>query len=213
MQCHAQCLIYRYADNDSNLDWHAWPQSQVRNRILNTVPPELRNLYRRLLNPGQRGLSYDDERRLEPLMAWIDGQGPGLGYRVPVPIERARSTGRINYLTALRLNEVQLFNVVGNHFDSDALRARIKGPLRKITSTIEQRQHALPSPADLAVIFHSVAWEVTRLQIPVVASAFPPDLMRQLTATFDHTQAGADNDSLPNSGGYSMAAGSGHTSQ
>lgn len=127
MHYHAQSLIYRYAENDSDFDWHAWPQTHVRNRILNTMPPELSNLYRRLFNPGTGGLTYEDERWLEPVMTWIDEQGPRLGYRVPTPNKGARSTGRFNYLTALRLSEAQLFNAVGNHFDPDALRARIEG--------------------------------------------------------------------------------------
>ena len=112
IQYYVQSLIYRYAENDSDFDWHAWPQTRVRNHILNTMLSELSSLYRRLLNPGTGGLTYDEERRLEPVMTWIDEQGPRLGYRVPTPNERARSTGRLNYLTALRLSEVQLFNAV-----------------------------------------------------------------------------------------------------
>ena len=213
IQYYVQSLIYRYAENDSDFDWHAWQQTQVRNRMLNTMPSELRSLCWRLFNPGTGGFTYDEERRLEPVMTWIDEQGPRLGYRVPTPNERARSTGRFNYLTALRFSEVQLFNAVENHFDPDALRARIKGPLRKVFMSEVHRQHAFPSPADLAIIYHSVAKDVARMEIPVADAAFPPDLMRQLIASFYDSHAGGHNVSQRSTGRYNMTADSGHSSQ
>ena len=75
------------------------------------------------------------------------------------------------------------------------------------------KQHACPSPADLAVIYHSVAREVARMDILVAEAAFPPDLMRQLTAVFDGSQAGEHNVSQHITDRYNMTADSGLNSQ
>ena len=51
-----------------------------------------------------------------------------------------------------------------------------------------QEQHSFPTPSDLSVIYHTLAREVTRMRIPTQDSPFPPDLMRQLTDTFESTR-------------------------
>ena len=88
-----------------------------------TMPSDIRGLYRILLG-GQ--IAYDDERGMGPVMDWIHNEGPRLGYRVRNPEERARATGRAQYFAARGLSDVQLYNAVGNHFDPDALRIRMK---------------------------------------------------------------------------------------
>ena len=56
-----------------------------------------------------------------------------------------------------------------------------------------QEQHSFPTPSDLSVIYHMLAREVTRARIPTQDSPFPPDLMRQLTATFESTRTEDDS--------------------
>ena len=70
-----------------------------------------------------------EEDRMGLVIDWIYQEGPRLGYRVPTPAERARATGRAQYLNEFGLNGVQLYNAVGNHFDPDAFRTRIRSPL------------------------------------------------------------------------------------
>ena len=118
---------------------------------------------------------------MTPLVEWFHAQGPALGFRIPTNHERTRATGRPNYLMALGLNEVQLFNAVGNHFDPDALLARIQGPLHWIAG-MRDEPHPYPAPADLAVMYRSLADQVSRRGIPVAPSPFPADLSRRLSA-------------------------------
>ena len=180
IQYHAQSLLYRYATDSSELDWHGRTEHHVRNEIVRTMPRDIGDLYRILLR-GQ--LEYDIERGLGPVMDWIHNEGPRLGYRVPNPDERARATGRAQYFAALDLNEVQLYNAVGNHIDPDALRARIRGPLANVTRGGPPPRHQYPTPADLSVMCQEVAREVAGGGIPTAPSPFPPDLVRILTAT------------------------------
>ena len=119
---------------------------------------------------------------MAPLLEWFHARGPALGFRIPSNHERTRATGRANYLMALGLNEVQLFDAVGNHFDPDALLARIQGPLHWIAGT-RNVPHRYPTPADLAVMYRALADQVARSGAPVAPSPFPPDLSRSLTAT------------------------------
>ena len=91
-------------------------------------------------------------------------------------------------------SEVQLYNVVGNHFDPDALACRLYGPLRALLDGPRDARHAYLEPADLAGLYHSLAREVRQqtvrvrggatANIPVRPSPFPDDLNVQLTAAF-----------------------------
>ena len=180
IQYHAQSLIYRYVEDSSEFDWHARPEHHVRNKIIRTMPSDVSTLYRILL----RGhISYADERRMGPVIEWIHQEGPRLGNRVLSPDERARATGRAQYFRALGLNDVQPYNAVGNHFDPDALRARIRGPLARTTRGGTPPRHQYPTPADLSAMYQAVAREVASSGIPTAPSPFPPDLVRILTAT------------------------------
>ena len=180
IQYHAQSLVYRYAENGNEFDWHARPERHVRAEIIRTMPDELKALYGMLL----RGrMTNAEENRMGPVIDWIHREGPRLGYRVPTPTERARATGRAHYLNELGLNDVQLYNAVGNHFDPDALRARIRGPLNRVARNSTGLRHQYPTLADLSVMYQLVAREVSSSGIPVAPSPFPPDLVRILTAT------------------------------
>ena len=198
IQYHAQSLVYRYTESGNGFDWHARPEQHVRAEIIRTMPNELKALYRMLL----RGrMSNAEENRMGPVIDWIHQEGPRLGYRVPNPTERARATGRAQYLNELGLNDVQLYNAVGNHFDLDALRARIRGPLNRMTRSSTAFRHQYPTPADLSVMYQLVAREVLSSGIPVAPSPFPPDLVRILTATRRPGDANtaattSDNDSI-----------------
>ena len=201
IQYHAQSLVYRYAENGNEFDWHARPEQHVRAEIFRTMPSEVSALYRLLL----RGhMSYAEESRMGPVIDWIHQEGPRLGYRVPNPTERARATGRAQYLNELGLNDVQLYSAVGNHFDPDALRARIRGPLSRATRDGAAVRHLYPTPADLAVMYQIVACMVVNKGIPAAPSPSPPDLVRILTAT--RSPGGVTDHTCPRSGGQQVAA-------
>ena len=208
IQYHAQALLYRYASDSGDFDWHGRPEQHVRNEIVRTMPSDIGALYRILLR-GQ--MVYDIERRMGPVMDWIHNEGPRLGYRVPSPDERARATGRAQYFAALGLNEVQLYNAVGNHFDPDALRARIRGPLASITREGPTSRHQYPTPADLSVMYQEVAREVAGGGIPTAPAPFPPDLVRVLTAT--RSAGGTPPLARPGSEGHTIAAEHGRRAQ
>ena len=164
IQYHAHALLYRYATGDHDFDWHGRPEQHVRNEIIRSMPSDIGDLYRVLLGGT---MTYDVERRMGPVMDWIHNEGPRRGYRVPTPDERARATGRAQYFAALGLNEVQLYNAVGNHFDPDALRARIRGPLSRIGREEPTPRHQYPTPADISVIYQEVAREVAGSTFPL----------------------------------------------
>ena len=201
IQYHAQSLVYRYAENGNEFDWHARPEQHVRAEIIRTMPSDVGALYRMLL----RGhMSYAEERRMGPVIDWKHQEGPRLGYRVPNPTERARATGRAQYLSELGLNDVQLYNAVGNHFDPDALRARIRSPLSRATRDGTTPRHLYPTPADLSVMYQIVARVVVSNGIPAALSPFPPDLIRILTAT--RSSGGMADHTCPRSDGQQSAA-------
>ena len=203
-QYHAQSLIYRYAEGNEDFDWHGRPETHVRNQIIRTMPNEIRHLYRKLLQ-GQ--MTFNDERSMGPVIDWIHQEGPRLGYRIPTTAERVRATGRARYLNALELSDVQLHNAVGNHFDPDALRARMRGPLSREARSGSDRRHQYPTPADLAVMYQLVANEVAGTGIPVAPTPFPPDLTRTLTATV------SSNTPPTQVGGQTLAAEDGRHNQ
>ena len=146
-----------------------------------------------------------------PVMDWIHNEGPGHGYRVPSPEERARATGRAQYFAALGLNEVQLYSAVGNHFDPDALRTRIRGPLARIAREEPTPRHQYPTPADISVMYQEVAREVAGGGIPTAPAPFPPDLVRVLTAT--RSAGGTPPLARPGSEGHTIAAEHGRRTQ
>ena len=149
---------------------------------------------------------------MAPLLEWFHARGPALGFRIPSNHERTRATGRATYVIALGLNEVQLFNAVGNHFDPDALLARIQGPLHWIAGT-RNAPHPYPAPADLAVMYRALADQVSRSGVPVAPSPFPADLSRRLTARAGPPPVREDRPLGHYQGGHNLAAEYGRRSE
>jgi hypothetical protein len=76
------------------------------------------------------------------------------------------------------LTDLELYNAVGNHFDVDAVWARLVGPLsRAVAGPGAGRHHFIP-PADLVAIYFGLQQEVqgTGRGIPTEPSPFPEDL-------------------------------------
>jgi len=194
-QYHPRSLVYRRTPIEPDgFDWHGWPAEVILRHILTLMPEELRPLYTSLV-AGRYGKRRDGtyhehaERDLVPVMRWIDEHGPALGFRIPTPHERARSTGRLEYLLGLHLSPVQLYDAVGNHFDPDALSRRLIPLLRQHLEGRGERPHRYLPPTDLAAIYQELATEVGR-QYEVQGSPFPGDLAAALCATLGHERRG-----------------------
>ena len=120
---------------------------------------------------------------------WVDDVGPRVGVRVATVAERVRSTGREGYLLALGLSPRQLFNVVGNHFDPDAVIMRMMGALREWADGARYRCE-VPSPAALLESYEGIRRWVVQQQAQTggwvgagqtpVAHPFPEDLREWL---------------------------------
>merc|ERR1711923_272991 len=91
---------------------------------LKILPRHLHAAFRLLC----RGCPRDQVDSILPVARWINTYGARLGFRVPNAAERARATGRGAYLSSLDLSEAQLYDLVGNNFDPDALILRIGPP-------------------------------------------------------------------------------------
>ena len=120
-QYHPRHLLYY---EDPGQGWHAGALADAQRRLKKLLPKHLHAAFRLLWH----GCPRDQEESILPVARWIQAYGTRLGFRVPNAVERARVTGRGAYLLALGLNEAQLYDLVGNHFDPDALILRI-GPL------------------------------------------------------------------------------------
>ena len=128
----------------------------------------------RLLCAAQNVREHEDD--MMPDVYWMEREGRQLGFRVPNAGERARATGRGPYLQALDLTDRELYDLVGNHFDPDAVLVRIS---RAVGDWLLHGTYAGPAPvppAELTRIFHQVQTEVRRARIPVEDSAYPSDL-------------------------------------
>ena len=108
--------------------------------------------------------------------------------------ERVRSTGREGYLLALGLSPRQLFNVVGNHFDPDAVILRMYGALREWADGVRYGAEVLSPAALLSEFSQARSWVVRQQeQLWLVGGAggagrvpaahpFPADLREWLLA-------------------------------
>ena len=172
VQYHYSALVYRW-DPPCEVDWHGMMPEQARACILAMMPQNIRQLYCRLLG---RDLSPREERAVTPAVDWIDREGRARGFRVPTARERACSTGRGPYLDELRLTEVQLYDAVGNHFDPDALRARLRQPLATVLNGSAARAHAFPTPSDLRDEYRQLARAVRGTGVPVQEAPWPQDI-------------------------------------
>ena len=97
--------------------------------------------------------------------------------------ERARATGRGPYLRALGLTDRQLYDLIGNHFDPDAVLMRITPAIGDWLLRGAYEGPRPVSPAELTRIYRQAQAEVRRMNIPAEDSPFPWDL-REVIATW-----------------------------
>ena len=120
-QYHPRHLLYH---ENPEQGWHAGVLADAHKRLKQHIPKHLQASFKLLWH----GCPREQEDSTLPAARWINTHGTRLGFRVPNAGERARATGRGAYLSSLKLTEAQLYDLVGNHFDPDALILRI-GPL------------------------------------------------------------------------------------
>ena len=66
IQYHAQSLVYGYAENGSEFDWHARPEQHVRAEIIRTMPSEDHQDHECTID-----CSYEDTRRTRKKVEWV----------------------------------------------------------------------------------------------------------------------------------------------
>ena len=163
---HPRHLLYH---RDSH--WHCGTYADILRRMRGRLSPAAR--------AGLDAIVAGDARRREAtaqaFVDWVEAEGPRYGVRVPNAAERARSTGRGNYILSLGLTERGVFDLVGNHFDPDALTIRLAGPLRQWRQG-DRTRHQFLHPAPLLHIFGQVrAWVISQ-GAPAERQPFPDDL-------------------------------------
>ena len=165
-QYHPKFLLYA-----AGSPWHLGDLASVGNRILALLPAHLFRGYRAVLNGRDRA----DQAEAAAAARWIQRHGEALGFRAPNARERARATGRAGYLLALGLNEVQLYDAVGNHFDADALRTRLASAARGLGARALAAP-VFPHPSRLLQIYGRLRHRVLAQGCPAEGSPFPSDL-------------------------------------
>ena len=151
---------------------------QAKAAILALMPRGIAGKCRRLTSGN---LSPEEEGYVAQAVEWIEANGARLGFRIPNCYERARAAGSAHYLVTLGLTELGLFNAVGNHFDHEALRSRLVGPLDNLARRPVHRRTFHP-PSALAAIYARLAGTVRSMGLPAEDSPFPADLRGMLTA-------------------------------
>ena len=167
-QGHPQHCLYEVGHH---LFWHEFAMHTVEHRIQRLLPPSLHGAFRKVC----RGDTRDHEAEVRGYSEWLMREGPQHGVRFPNLAERARSTGRPEYLAGLHLSEYELFQVTGNYFDPDALRYRVLAPLTHAILTGCLAPAPL-NPAALAVAYDRIMRGITGVRCPVCPSPFPADL-------------------------------------
>ena len=117
-------LIYRQDD-----EWELVPAPLLGRQIKTHVPENLHRSWDRLAG-GFQLPAHEEEAR--PAALWLAQNGPGIGARIPIVVERSRALGAEDYYKRLAgegLTELELFNAQGNSFDQDAARWRIQEPV------------------------------------------------------------------------------------
>ena len=180
-QYHPRHLLY-WVDSH----WHAGTLMGVHRRMTELAPLEVRHG----LGVIWRGEARQDEASAIMAARWIERDGAGLGFRTPNHVERARATGRGAYLGALGLTPRQLYDMVGDHFDPDALLVRVLGPLRSWLAggAIPDAPPPL-EPGALLRIYARVRFRVLREGCPAEPGPFPDDLRAQLILAGDSSLA------------------------
>ena len=170
-QYHPRHLLYRV---DSH--WHFGTLVDITARL------------RRLLNAAQsNGLSLvlngnwrHCEREALEYVRWVEAHGREHGLRVANVAERVRSTGRERYLRRLGLTDRELFDLVGNHFDPDALIVCLLGPL-EAWARGERHRHEYPSPRQILTGFAGLRqWVRGQTEADMARHPFPGDLREYL---------------------------------
>ena len=174
-QYHPRYLLYRVGS-----PWHAGDLLSVHRRLLALAPEAVR--------PGLEDIwhgraSWPNEDAGILAARWIEACGLALGVRTPNPVERARTTGRGQYLLQLGLSARLLYDVTGDHFDPDALLLRIARPMRDWSRGVAL---AAPpparDPAALLRIYAQVRRQVRQMGHAAEETCFPRDLRGPLLA-------------------------------
>ena len=169
-------LVYRIVARHGDFDWHGCSLDQVAARIQAYMPQQLRQGYQDMLNGEDPG---------REAMDWIDAFGPGYGFRTPNVVERARATGRADYLGTLGIEGWRLYEAVGRHTDSDMLRTRLAGPLRRGLEEASLPRVSYPSPAEVLVLYRTLAQQDNPQGALVRAEPFPGDVRGDLLRTWE----------------------------
>ena len=137
-------------------DWHGLSMAQVVERMHGYLDDRQRVGF----DLVRQGAPRPREEEALVYARWVEEAGARVGVRVATVAERVRSTGREGYLLALGLSPRQLFDVVGNHFDPDAVILRMYGALREWADGARYRC-SVPDPAALLREYGRVhAWVV-----------------------------------------------------
>ena len=185
-QYHPRHLLYH---ENPEQGWHAGVLEDAHKRLKQHIPKHLQASFKLLWH----GCPREQEDSTLPAARWINTHGTRLGFRVPNAGERARATGRGGYLSSLKLTEAQLYDLVGNHFDPDALILRIGPLLRAWARGACPPSITTPSPPYLLHIYRQVRAQVIGLGVPAPHdSPFPSNIHSLLLACDIHTQPAAD---------------------
>ena len=145
--------------------------------MLAMAPPEVRHG----LGVIWRGQSRDDESSGIAAARWIERHGGSLGFRTPLPEERARATGRGAYLMELGHSPRQLYDLVGDHFDPDALLLRVVVPMRDwLHGSSLPAPPPAPTPREVLRLYGQLRQRVIEAGYPAEAGPFPRDLRAPL---------------------------------
>ena len=180
-QYHPRHLLYSV---DSH--WHTGTLMEMYRRMAALAPSEVWHG----LGVIWRGESRQDENSAIMAARSIEHEGAGLGFRPPNCVERARATGRGAYLGALGLTARQLYDLVGDHFDPDALVIRVLSPLRNWLAGGALPEAPPPlSPGELLRVYARVRARVLREGCPTESGPFPDDLRAPLILAGDGSLA------------------------
>ena len=173
-QYHPMFLMYR-----RDMHWHLGTLEDVKTRMRQRMPTSLHRAFKQLCTLRQ---VREHEDSILPVVHWMEQHGRELGFRIPHAVERARATGRGAYLLALGLSERQLYDLVGNHFDGDAVLLRVG------QATSDWLHHGTyegptpPAPGRITQIYRRVREAVRAHNVPAEEHSYPADLRDSIYA-------------------------------
>ena len=168
-QYHPQYLLY-----EEGTSWHSDDLYTVTRRIIALLPKRLVSAYRLLC----RGVTKHHEARMDEVAQWFAEVDKRFGFRIPNIYERMIATGQFEYLRALEstgtLTGQAIYDMIGNHFDADALVLRIFTLIWDWArgATIPPPPPALP-PARILCIYQEVAQQVRAHGLEPAVFSFP----------------------------------------